>query len=302
MMRSVSLFIRLSRPLFLVGVAMLYALGVGIARYLGANIDWGVYLLGQAWVTLLQMSTQYLNEYFNAPADRENPNRTFLTGGSDALGEGKLPRRVALMAALTCLAFLASLSVVLISRVAPPPGAYLIMVLAFLGAFFYSVPPVSLEASGYGELTTSVLVTFLVPAYACILQAGELSRLVAMSAFPLFALHMAMLLAFELPDYSTDMKHEKRTLMVRLGWQNGVVLHNILILSGFLLLLLAGIFGYPSFAMLAGLLPLPIGLLQVWQMRNIVNGVPPNWDALTIGALALLGATTYFIGFAFWTN
>jgi len=302
MMRSVRLFIRLSRPLFLVGAAMLYALGVGIARYLGANIDWGVYLLGQAWVTLLQMSTQYLNEYFNAPADLENPNRTFLTGGSGALGEGKLPRGVALVAALTCLAFLASLSVVLIDRVAPPPGAYLIMGLAFLGAFFYSVPPVSLEGSGYGELTTSVLVTFLVPAYACILQAGELSRLVAMSAFPLFALHMAMLLAFELPDYPTDIKHDKRTLMVRLGWQNGVTLHNILILSGFLLLLLAGIFGFPSFAMLAGLLSLPVGLLQVWQMRNIVRGVPPNWTALALGALALFGATTYFIGFAFWTN
>jgi 1,4-dihydroxy-2-naphthoate octaprenyltransferase len=248
------------------------------------------------------MSTQYLNEYFNAPADLENPNRTFLTGGSGALGEDRLPRRVALMAALTFLAFLASISVVLIDRVAPPPEAYLIMGLAFLGAFFYSTPPVRLEASGYGELTTSVLVAFLVPAYASILQVGELSRLVAMSAFPLFSLHMAMLLAFELPDYPTDLKYDKRTLMVRLGWQTGISLHNILILSGFLLLLLAGIFGYPRFAMLAGLLPLPIGLLQIWQMRNIVRGDPPNWNALTVGALAMFGAMVYFIGFAFWTN
>lgn len=281
---------------------MLYALGVGIAHYLGVTIDWGVYALGQAWVSVLQLSTQYLNEYYNAPVDNRNPNRTFLTGGSGALGEGKLPREVALMAALACLAFLASFTVVIIAKIAPPPEAYLIMGLAFLGAFFYSTPPVSLEASGYGELTTSVMVAFMVPAYAYILQTGEMNRMVAMSAFPLVALHLAMLLALELPDYATDMKYDKRTLLVRLGWQNGMVLHNVLILSSFLLLVLAASFGYPRFAMIAGLLSLPLGLYQIWQMRNIASGLKPNWTMLTVSALALFGTMVYFMAFAFWTN
>jgi hypothetical protein len=46
-------FIRLTRPLFLLGVAIVYALGAGIARYLGVEIDWNAYLLGQAWVTFI---------------------------------------------------------------------------------------------------------------------------------------------------------------------------------------------------------------------------------------------------------
>jgi hypothetical protein len=33
-------FIQLTRPLFLFGVAVVYALGAGIARYLGVDIDW----------------------------------------------------------------------------------------------------------------------------------------------------------------------------------------------------------------------------------------------------------------------
>jgi 1,4-dihydroxy-2-naphthoate octaprenyltransferase len=280
----------------------LYALGAGVAHYLGVIIDWQTYMLGQIWVSLLQLSTQYLNEYYNEPADRENPNRTYLTGGSNALGPGKLPRRVALMAALTCLAFLASMTVVLISRSNLSPQAYLIMGLAFIGAFFYSTPPIRLEASGYGELSTSVIVAFMVPAYAFVLQAGELHRLIAMTAFPLTALHMAMLLAFDLPDYAIDAKFEKRTLMVRLGWQNGMTFHNVLILSAFLMLLLASSFGYPRFALLAGMLPLPVGLFQIWQMRNIANGVKPNWNALTIGALALFASMAYLLAFAFWTN
>jgi len=284
------------------GVAILYALGVGITHYLGGIIDWRVYLLGQLWVSLLQLSTQYLNEYFNARADRENPNRTPLTGGSGVIGPGKLSRRVVLLAALTCLAFLASMTVVLISRLSLPPEALLIMVLAFLGAFFYSVPPVKLEASGYGELTTSVMVGFMVPAYAFILQVGELHRLVAMTAFPLTVIHLAMLLAFELPDYANDIKFNKRTLIVRMGWQNGMTLHNILILTAFLLLVVAGAFGYPWFAVIAGLLPLPVGIFQIWQMRNISVGAKPNWTLLTVGALALFGSMAYFMAFTFWTN
>jgi 1,4-dihydroxy-2-naphthoate polyprenyltransferase len=300
--RSLLSFIRLTRPLFLLGVAIVYALGAGIARYLGVQIDWSTYLLGQAWVTLLQLSTQYFNEYHNSPADQVNPNRTWLTGGSGALGPGKLPRRVALMAALVCLAFLASFTVLMISKVNPAPGAYIIMGLAFLGAFFYSNPPLSLEASGYGELTTSVMVGFLVPAFAFILQYGDLHRLVAMCAFPLVAAHMAMLLAFDLPDYSNDMKFEKRTLMIRLGWQNGMLLHNALILVVYLLILVAHALGFPNFATIAGFLSLPVGLFQIWQMRSIASGGRVNWNALTIGGVAFFAALSYLLTFAFWTH
>jgi 1,4-dihydroxy-2-naphthoate octaprenyltransferase len=295
-------FIRLTRPLFLLGVAIVYALGAGIAQYLGVAIDWKTYLLGQAWVTLLQLSTQYFNEYYNSPADQVNPNRTWLTGGSGVLGPGKLPRRVALMAALVCLAFLASFTVLVISEINPPPGAFLIMGLAFLGAFFYSNPPLSLESSGYGELVTSVLVGFLVPAYAFILQYGNLHRLVAMCAFPLVAAHMAMLLAFDLPDYSTDLKYEKRTLMIRLGWQNGMLLHNALILVVYLLLLIAHALGFPNFATIAGFLSLPIGLFQIWQMRSIANGGRVNWNALTIGGVGFFVALSYLLTYTFWTH
>jgi 1,4-dihydroxy-2-naphthoate octaprenyltransferase len=123
-----------------------------------------------------------------------------------------------------------------------------------------------------------------------------------MSSFPLAALMMAMLLAFELPDFANDIRFEKRTLLVRLGWQTGMGLHNLLILSAFLILLLARMFGYPWSATIAGLLALPLGLFQIWQMRNIANGAKPNWNLLTIGALALFAAASYLLTFSFWTN
>jgi 1,4-dihydroxy-2-naphthoate octaprenyltransferase len=296
------LFIRLSRPFFLLGAALLYALGAGIARYLGVAIDWELYLLGQAWVTTMQLSAHYLNEYFDSPLDLENENRTFFTGGSGAIGPGKLSRNTALVAAATTLTFTASLTVVLAERITLSPILILLLLVSVFIAVFYSTPPVQLASTGYGELTTSILVANLVPTFAFLLQYGNLHRLLAMSTFPLTSLHLAMMMAFEFPDYAIDVKFEKQTLLVRLGWKNGMALHNLLILMGFLILGLAAVFGLPTTIALPAFLPLPLGLLQIWQMRNIAAGAKPNWLTLALNAVVIFAGMAYLLAFAFWTR
>ena len=47
MARKFIAFLRLSRPLFLLGGVLLYALGALIARYQGSAMDLGVYWSGQ---------------------------------------------------------------------------------------------------------------------------------------------------------------------------------------------------------------------------------------------------------------
>ncbi len=302
MSRKIRLLILLSRPLFLLGGALVYGLGVGIARYLGSPIDWGMYFLGQAYVTIMQLSAQYLNEYFDTPADQSNPHRTPFSGGSGAVGEGKLAHETVMWAALTALTILASLTVVIINLVTLSPFLVTIVVLAFLGSFFYSVPPVRLSYSGYGELTTSIMVANLVPIFAFVLQYGELHRLLVMSTFPLTALHMAMMIVFEFPDFLNDLKHEKATLLVRVGWERGMVVHNILILTAFLLLGLAATFGLPLAIALPAFIPLPLGLLQIWQMRRIASGGKPNWTTVGFTAVILFGSVAYLLAFTFWTR
>lgn len=302
MMDRVRLLIILSRPLFLLGGALVYGLGVGIARYLGAPIDWSLYIIGQAYVTTMQLSAQYLNEYFDAPADQQNPNRTPFSGGSGAVGEGKLSQETVMWAALTALTVLASLTVVLISVVQLTPLLVTLVVLAFAGSFFYSTPPVRLSQTGYGELSTSILVANLVPIFAFVLQTGEMHRLLVMSTFPLTTLHLAMMIVFEFPDFLNDLKFEKLTLLVRVGWERGMVLHNILILTTFLLLGLAATFGLPWAIALPAFIPLPIGLLQIWQMRRIAAGGKPNWTTMAFTAVVLFGSVTYLLAFTYWTR
>jgi 1,4-dihydroxy-2-naphthoate octaprenyltransferase len=301
-MESVILFIRLTRPLFLLGAILLYALGAGITHYLGTILNWGLFWIGLVWVLLLQLSAHYLNEYFDAPYDQDNESRTPFSGGSGALGPGRLPRRTALIAALTTLTFLASLTVVILARWRIPILSIFIMGLAFLGAFFYSVPPVALEHTGYGELITSFMVAFLLPGYAFSLQTGEFHRLVAMTGFPLVSMHLAMMVSFEFPDYFNDLKHGKHTLLVRLGWQNGILLHNILVLTAFLLVGLALTFGMPVFIALPAFLSLPLVLLQIWQYRRISAGLKPNWTGLTLNGLAMFAAMAYLFAYSFWMH
>ncbi len=294
--------IRLARPHFLLGGILLYALGVGIARYLGAPVNWGLYFLGQVWVTMLQLSTHYLNEYFDSEADRHNTNRTPFSGGSGAIGPGKLPRATALWLAVGCLGVVGSVWFIILLDAHPSPVTLMFMVVIFLGAFFYAVPPVKLESTGYGELTTSILVANLVPAFAMLMQTGELHRLLAMSTFPLTGLHLAMLLAFELPDFGADVKYDKNTLLVRLGWQAGMNLHNLLILASYFLLALAIGLGLPAAIALPAFLTLPVGLLQIWNINRIAGGARPNWTILTLVAILLFGVTAYLLALSFWSR
>ena len=302
MIKRIRLIVLLSRPFFLLGGVLVYGLGAGIARYLGAPIDWGIYFLGQAYVTIMQLSAQYLNEYFDAPGDQNNSNRTPFSGGSGAVGEGKLSRETVMWAALTALTVLASLTVVMINVVPLSPLLVTIVVLAFMGSFFYSTPPIRLVKTGYGELTTSILVANLVPIFAFVLQTGEFHRLLVMSTFPLTALHLAMMIVFEFPDYLNDIKYEKLNLLVRVGWERGMVLQNILILTAFLLLGLAATFGLPIAIALPAFIPLPLGLLQIWQMRRISAGGKPNWTTMGFTAVILFGSVAYLLAFTYWTR
>jgi 1,4-dihydroxy-2-naphthoate octaprenyltransferase len=300
-METLSRMVRLARPHFLLGGILFYALGGGIAQYLGYSIRWDIYLLGQAWGTILQLAVLFLNEYFDAPDDLDNPNRTFLTGGSGQIGPGKLPRAAALWGAIGSLAALASLTVALVGQDVLAPVTVLYMVLIFLGAFFYSVPPVRLVSTGYGELTTSILVAHLVPGFAFLLQTGELNQVLMLATFPLVILHMAMLIAFSLPDFGNDTKHGKQTLLVRIGWQAGMRLHNLLLLGSFFFLALAMLISRVSSAIwIWAFLPLPLALLQIWQMNRIAIGVKPHWTALALTALAPTVSMTYLLAWSFW--
>jgi 1,4-dihydroxy-2-naphthoate octaprenyltransferase len=275
----------------MLSVVLLYLLGIGMARYSGAIIDWEMVWLGLLWLLALQLSGSFLHANFADSVER--------THNDDKNASVILSHSTCLLLAYACLAVVASISVLVIYLV-DNPTIFLLMAAMVSGAIVYSLPPIRLEYTGYGELVVSVLIANFTPALGYFLQGGDSLRFLTMVTFPLTILHLAMLLAFSLSTYAIDMKYERRTLMLRLGWQNGVLLHNILILCAYLLLMLAITFGLSWQTIMPAILTLPFGLFQIWMVNRIAGGGKPNWKALQVLASALFGVTVYLLAFGFW--
>jgi 1,4-dihydroxy-2-naphthoate octaprenyltransferase len=297
-----SILIHYARPWSLLAGIILYALGGGIVHYLGFAINWPVYFLGQAVVTLLQISSYYLKAYYDLldqPLKRRRPE-VDLEEDEDVPVE--VPRPVVLQIAITTLSVGAVVTVLLLAQGVFNLPTLTIMGVAFFVSFFYSVPPLRLVYTGYGELIQALLITNLVPTLAFLFQTGDFHRLLVMLTFPLTMLYLAMTLALSLPSYIEQMRQNRDTLMMRLGWQRGMFMHNVLIFFAYLLLGIAALFGLPWFLTWPGLLTFPLGLFQVWQMTRIANGYPPRWRLLTLTAISLLGLTAYLITLSLWTS
>lgn len=294
-------FFRLSRPLLLMGGVLLYTLGAGVARYLGTLINWDSFLLGLAWILLVQLGMIYLNEYFGERIALLDDGQGALTGGLGVYGRGDIPRGVLLVAAFTAYAVAASLTVLLIQMPGFTQSTFVFMLVIFLSSFLMVVPPVRLVDTGYGEIVSAILLSNLVPAAAFLFQTGSLHRLLAMVTFPLTFLQLAMLLSYELPHYASDLKFDRQTLLARVGWEAGMRLHNISLLLAYLILGLAALFGLPLSIGVPAFLTFPLALFQVWYMNRIASGGKPNWRALLFVASAIYVLTAYLTAFALWT-
>jgi 1,4-dihydroxy-2-naphthoate polyprenyltransferase len=287
----------LTRPIFLLGGALLFGLGTVVALYLGSSISLSGYLLGQLMVTSIQLTAQYANEYHDLNGDRLNAaNRTWFTGGSGVLPRGEISTmaawqavRVAGVIAVICI-FLAG------SRI---PLTGILGIFGLVGAWFYSSPPFSLMGSGWGELTASVIVALLVPLTGFASQTGYIHPLLLLISMQLVLIHIAMLVAFELPDWEADSAVDKRTIRVRFGLPKTVQLHSTLLIASFAFLIVFQVIDlHPArFIWFA----LPLSIFQMFQVARTLRVQPLSYRWLTLGAVGMfvLTVSLWIIGFLF---
>jgi 1,4-dihydroxy-2-naphthoate octaprenyltransferase len=293
--------VRISRPTTLLSGFLVYALGLGIARYLGTPLNWAIASLGQAWVTMFQLGFHFLTAYFLLPTKPRDPTRSPIPTDDEEPHDG-LRRDLILWAAFAAFAAVTSLTLIIMQTNVNSGAVLIVMGLIFLSAFLYAVPPFQWAISGYGELIQSIMMANFFPALAFLLQQDELHRLVTMSTFPLTLLYLALQIAVQLPNFLQDLSKGRQTLLIRLGWERGMIFHNILILGGFLLIGVALFFGLPAAIALPTFFVLPLGLFQIWYMTRILAGAKPNWRALNFTAILIFGLTTYLLAFSFWTR
>jgi 1,4-dihydroxy-2-naphthoate polyprenyltransferase len=283
-------FVKLGRPLFLGGGFVLYGLGAALAAYAGAVVDVRRYAWGQLAVTAIQLATHYSNDYFDVLADRANRTPTRWSGGSRVLVEGALPPRVALVTALALTVLALGVAARFEMGPFPRPLAPLLLLMTAL-AWSYSAPPLRLCARGLGELTTALVVTFLVPLLGFLMQMGVARKLLPLAVLPLCAFQFAMLLAIEFPDAVGDAATGKRTLVVRLGGAWAARLYVLVIAAAYLTLPLWVSLGLPPRFAIAAATTSP---LAAWQVTRVAGGAwrePDRWESVAFWSVVLLVST-----------
>ncbi|MEM5774055.1 MAG: hypothetical protein AAGU05_03565, partial [Anaerolineaceae bacterium] len=181
-------------------------------------------------------------------------------------------RRLTFQLAIIALTGAGFFTILLIAQRLVNPASAVFLGLIFLVSLLYALPPVQLSKKSMGEVAEAILITNLIPAFAFLLQTGQMHRLLIMLTIPLTALMLAMRLALALPAYGKDVVRERMNMMTGMGWQKGMRLHNLLIIVAFFLFTLAFLQGLPWSLYWPALVAMPVGLYEVFQIRQIASG------------------------------
>jgi 1,4-dihydroxy-2-naphthoate octaprenyltransferase len=284
--------LRLTRPPHLLLAALTYLLGASIPAYVGVPFRFLPFILGFVGILLAQISMAFLREVFrphNEPiVAGETPKQ------KETLRNNLLYMSVGMLATTAVIAFIVHLNFTLTLP------AFLFLLSSLVLVLAYSIPPFHLVNRGFGELILAAHIAYVIPSIGFLFQSGENSRLLTIILIPLTALALTYFLIINFITFPEDQKYERGTLLRRLTWERATPLHHGLIAFTYLMFALVPLFGYSFNLIVPAFLTMPFAIFQIFQIRAIANGNPPNWKLLSSTALAVFGLTTYFLTLTFW--
>jgi len=281
-----------ARPSQVLLVALVYALGLGIAtngppfagdEWQGLGVELPSLLAGLLAVVAVTVPIHYANEYADAETDRLT-ERTPFSGGSGALARTGLPRRFLRRA--TAAATVGSVLAIsgLVTTGNHTPAALLTVILGL--GLAYSLPPVALIRRGVGELVNAVLGGLLLPLYGVSVVAIPRPAVAAV-VLPFALLVGCNLCATHWPDRDADARVGKRTLAVRLVPEKLRRLYATLaVAAGLIIVTLWAIDLLPTPLVLAHLPAVP---LLLWGWRTLARQRSPF---PAVAAMVVVAVTT----------
>jgi 1,4-dihydroxy-2-naphthoate octaprenyltransferase len=281
--------LKLSHPIQLLLAALTYVFGASIADYLGKPFRADSFWLGFAGILLAQLAMSLLSEVFRLDVEPLLEDET--------RRERQILRNNALYVAIASLAAIAFIAFVLYFNKLLTLSSFLFLFISLLLILAYSLPP--FRDRGFGEFILSAHLAYVIPSIAYLFQAGETHRFLAL-AVPLTFLAFAYFIIMDFPSFASDRKYNRVTFLTRLGWERVVPLHHIFLLLAYLFIAVSPAFGLSLSLLWPAFLTFPFALFQIYQLRNISLGLPPNWTLLTATALSVFGLTAYFLTLTFW--
>jgi 1,4-dihydroxy-2-naphthoate octaprenyltransferase len=284
----------LAGPRYLGFAAITYMLGVGISRYLGNETH--VKLLGLGFVgVLLGTASMGLLEGVFRPA------RDPLVQ-AETRDERRALRNAALYASMAALAAMGFTSYVVFTSGGLTAPVLINQVLALVVILLFAIPPIRIADKGLGELLLAVQMAHVPISGGFMLQAGGPHPLVYVCVGSLTLLLLSTLIALDFPSFGQDLSYNRATLLMRLGWENALRIHHLLLAGTYLILAAAPLSGFAVERFLPAFLTIPFAVLQVYLLQQIAGGARPMWRLMRANAVALFVLTTYLLTLSFWSH
>ena len=132
------------------------------------------------------------------------------------------------------------------------------------------------------------------------LQAGSPHPLVYVCVGSLTLLLLSTLVALDFPSFGQDLSHNRATLLTRVGWENALRIHHLLLAGTYLILAAAPLSGFALQRFLPAFLTIPFAVLQVYLLQQIAGGARPMWRLMRANAVAIFVLTAYLLTLSFW--
>jgi 1,4-dihydroxy-2-naphthoate octaprenyltransferase len=286
-------FFRVFKPWELLLVVVYYFLGVGLARFSGNEISLVKLLIGLTIVLFIMLASFFLQKSVSFEETSNGVFRMQKVKGQLSAKSYLLFGYSFISAGVICL-------ILLIAGTQLPLTAGFAIFLFFTGMILYSLKPLRIINQFVSEILYPIILTAFLPVFSYFLQSQTSVGWLLYSTIPLVFLLISRNLANSLENYKESRDRQFASIMETTGWRTGTKIHNILVLVAFLLMGLFGILGQPWRLIWPGLLALPVGIFQIWQIILITQGGKPRWKLLALAANSLPVLPAYFLVLSLW--
>ena len=286
-MNVVQRWVLAARPATLTAAFVPVAVGSAVAEHAGA-FRWGPALAALFGAFCIQIGTNFANDVFD-----------HLKGADD---EDRLgPLRVAQAGLITPRALFAGMAVAF--GLATLAGLYLawvggwpivaIGVASILSGIAYTGGPFPLGYNGLGDVFVMIFFGFVAVCGTAYVQVGAVPDLAWWASVPVGAIATAILVVNNVRDRKTDVRANKRTLVVRFGRAAGVAEYALLLLAAYAVPAWLAFQGSPY--MLLPLLSAPWAIALFAQLRRR-EGASLNPTLASTAKLLLAHGVLFTVG------
>jgi 1,4-dihydroxy-2-naphthoate octaprenyltransferase len=224
---KLSAWLRIMRLQFYPMTFIAYSLGAALAAGKGLSFSLYLYLLGYAYLFLLELYTILANELYDLPTDRINRNASPFNGGSRVLVEEKLaPKEVkTALVLLLCLLVPSGLLLALLCPASSRNSAIVLLIVGIPLGLGYTMPPLKFCYRGVGELVVALTHSPYVIVCGFVFQSGSWADPSPwILSVPLFFAVLAAITLAGVPDHRADKSAFKNTFSVLFGEQTACLL------------------------------------------------------------------------------